>query len=260
MITFSLTPISEHLCGLQAMQDQLSKLMEDHPETLDTTIPKEASEKYKENFTIMLKGISQIELTASSKLIKQILSRLSDMSFMRLHENFIQLREMLMSELREVLLIFIPKDKSIWLEIAKNVDAEYIKSFQSALDDLKEAAVCYACGCNTAAVFHAMRILECGLGALAKDVGLSFNVQQWGTIIDQIEKEIKTIQKTMPSGPAKNERLQFLSEAAKEFAYFKDGWRNYVSHRRATYDGPKALSALNHVREFMLHLSTKLSE
>lgn len=58
----------------------------------------------------------------------------------------------------------------------------------------------------------------------------------------------------------KNERMQFLSEAAKEFFYFKDGWRNYVAHARGTYDEHQAASVLEHTRTFMNHLSTELSD
>jgi hypothetical protein len=105
-----------------------------------------------------------------------------------------------------------------------------------------------------------MRVLEHGLRALAKDVGKSFDVQNWQNIIDQIESEIRNIGKSLPSGMAKNERLQFLSEAAKEFAYFKDGWRNYVSHNRGTYDEHQARSVMEHVRSFMTTLSSRLSE
>ena len=83
--------------------------------------------------------------------------------------------------------------------------------------------------------------------------------QNWHNIIDQIESKIAAERKTLPSGAPRNERLQFLSEAAKEFFYFKDGWRNYVSHNRANYDDHQALSTLEHTRAFMTHLSSKLS-
>jgi hypothetical protein len=55
----------------------------------------------------------------------------------------------------------------------------------------------------------------------------------------------------LPKGPARNERLQFLSEAAIEMRYFKDGWRNYVSHGRGAYDEHNARGIIEHVRAFM---------
>jgi hypothetical protein len=105
-----------------------------------------------------------------------------------------------------------------------------------------------------------MMVLERGLCALAADVGLSFETEQWYTLIEQIESKITTLRKTLPRGSEKNERLQWLSEAVKEFLYFRDGWRNYVSHGRAAYDEHQALGVLDHVRAFMAHLATRLSE
>jgi hypothetical protein len=105
-----------------------------------------------------------------------------------------------------------------------------------------------------------MRILEYGLAALADDVGCTVAVGTWQNIIDQIESAIKPLGKTLPRGQEKNERLQFLSEAAKEMVYFKDGWRNYVSHNRATYDEHQARSVMEHVRAFMTALSRRLFE
>ena len=54
--------------------------------------------------------------------------------------------------------------------------------------------------------------------------------------------------------------MQFLSEAAKEFYWFKDGRRNYVSHNRAAYDEHQANGALEHVKAFMNLLSSRLAE
>jgi hypothetical protein len=101
-----------------------------------------------------------------------------------------------------------------------------------------------------------MQALESGLRSLAADVGLTFDVQQWNAIIEQIASKITDLRKTLPAGAGKNDRTQFLSEAAKEFFYFKDD----VSHGRAAYDEYQALSVLEHTRSFMNHLATRLSE
>jgi hypothetical protein len=138
--------------------------------------------------------------------------------------------------------------------------ASVIGAFPSAATDIKAAAECCAIGQSIACIFHCMRVLEYGLRALSADVGLTFDIQQWHNIIDQIESKIRDESRTLPRGAPKNERLQFLSEAAKEFFYFKEGWRNHVSHGRGAYDDQQSLDILNHTRAFMAHLSTRLSE
>ena len=153
-----------------------------------------------------------------------------------------------------------PREKSRVLFNWKKDWAAVIRSFPSAEQDVQAGVDLWALGHSTASVFQLMRVLEHGLRALAKDVGKAFDVQNWQNIIDQIESEIRTLGKTLPSGTSKSERLQFLAEAAKEFTYFKDGWRNYVCHNRATYDEYQARGALEHVKAFMTTISSRLSE
>jgi hypothetical protein len=138
--------------------------------------------------------------------------------------------------------------------------ADVISAFSSARDDAFAAVDCVALEHGTAAVFHSMRVLEKGLRALAADVGRTYDRQMWGGIIDEIESEITKFRKTAPAGVPKDERLRFLSEAAKEFSYFKNAWRNHVSHGGDPYDADQAMAVVNHVKSFMSILSTKLSE
>jgi hypothetical protein len=84
--------------------------------------------------------------------------------------------------------------------------------------------------------------------------------KNWHNIIEEIESNIKNLAKGPKTPPNTVERLKFLSEAAKEFTYFKDGWRNHVSHNRMSYDASQAYSAISHVSAFMQHLSTQLKE
>ncbi len=153
-----------------------------------------------------------------------------------------------------------PKDKVKLILSWKDDWGKALGGFSRIQVDVFSAADCFALGHYTASVFHCMRVLEYGLGALARDVGLVFDLQQWNTIIEQIEAKITEARKSLPRGAEKNERMQFLSEAAKEFFYFKDGWRNHVSHNRGTYDEYQAASALEHTRSFMNYVATHLSE
>ena len=132
-------------------------------------------------------------------------------------------------------------------------------SFHSAQEDMREARNCYALGRYTASVFHSMGVLERGLRALAQNVGEDASQANWQNIIDRIEKKIRLFRGLAKSNE-KEAKLQFLSEAAKEFTYFKDGWRNHVSHAKVRYDAPRALSILNHTFAFMSHLSSQLRE
>jgi len=153
-----------------------------------------------------------------------------------------------------------PSEKGIILFNWKEDWAAVAGSFPSAEKAILAGVDLWALGHSTASVFQFMRVLEHGLRALAKDVGKTFDIQNWQNIIAEIESEIRSLREMLPRGSEKNDRLQFLSEAAKEFFYFKDGWRNYVSHNKATYDEREARSVLEHVKSFMTVLSSRLNE
>jgi hypothetical protein len=99
----------------------------------------------------------------------------------------VALRNAIDNELKEYLYYQYPKIKGQKL---RSVDEDWravVGAFPSAGPDAFSATDCYAMGHNTAAVFHCMRVLEHGLSALSDDLGLSFDIQNWQNIIDQIE-------------------------------------------------------------------------
>ncbi len=178
----------------------------------------------------------------------------------RLATEYRILRETLDFELRGQHIYRYPAEQAVVLKEWKNDWLPALGSFPSAQSDILAAVDLWALSHPTACVFHLMRVLEHGIKALASDVGKTFDIQNWQNILDEIESEIRSQSRTLPRGIAKAERLQFLSEAAKEFHFFKDGWRNYVSHNRAVYDQNQARIVMDHVRSFMNVLSSHLSE
>lgn len=148
-----------------------------------------------------------------------------------------------------------PPEKAKALVAIDNDWKDVIEYFPECELDIRAGVDLWALHHNTASVFQFMRVLEGGLKRLARHLNIDFNIQNWQNIIDQIESEVRKRQKNLPRGKEKNKELQFLAEAAKEFSYFKDGWRNYVSHNKVTYDTYTGRSVMEHVRQFMITLS-----
>ncbi len=129
-------------------------------------------------------------------------------------------------------------------------------AFGSAHYDIHQAGNCYATNNNTACVFHLMRVLEIGLGALGGVFGVSLAHTNWAPAIQQIEKAIRDLH-TDPAWKAKpncKELQESYSQAATHFGVLKDGWRNYTVHARGKYDDGEALMILLNTREFMQKL------
>jgi hypothetical protein len=250
------------ISALQHWEDATHTLMSDP--RVNPYLDEESYNLIKKDFDIILKRANEMQIKGSLKQIEYLLKNLKVFPIAEINSNIRALHNMIQKESSELVYLFVPPEDAKWFWkfdiLGPTVSAAFSLSFDEINREMTEAGNCYATGCYTASVFHAMRVLEHGLRLLAQDVGLTYDIQQWYNIINEIEAKIRELSKTLPKGVAKNERLKFLSEAAKEFTYFKDGWRNYVSHGRTQYDGPQALSALNHVKAFMIHLATKLSE
>ncbi len=161
--------------------------------------------------------------------------------------------------------VYIPLKKlDFYLKVLEIFPKDLIFVFPGVDNDITEACWCYALDRNTACVFHCMGILQRGLHSLAKDLNVPFadtlDLENWKNIIDQIEKKIRELE-SLKKGPEKDEKLSFYSNAAVQFRYFKDAWRNHVAHLREQYDADQAHSILIHVRDFIRDLGEpKLKE
>ena len=66
-----------------------------------------------------------------------------------------------------------------------------------------------------------MRVLEIGLKALAADVSLTFDLQQWHNIIEEIESKIRDERKTLPRGAPRNSVFSFCRRPQLNFSISK---------------------------------------
>ncbi len=272
MINYHLFPLCHLLVTLTNFEEKLRErsailqggnMNEEVAKALGTTIV--VTEKDRNHIGALLKVSKQISdqmmLEKVTHRIRRFENKLrANISMSDFYAETRILRESFEDDVKSNYLYLYPIDKAKLLLQIREAWAPAIDKFGSIVVDCDAATDCYALGNNIGCVFHCMRILEIGLKTLATDVKLIFDVQQWHTIIDQIESRITAERKTLPKGAQRNARLQFFSEAAKEFFYFKDGWRNYVSHNRADYDEHQAKGVLEHVRAFMNHLATQLSQ
>jgi hypothetical protein len=147
-----------------------------------------------------------------------------------------------------------------YFDVADGFGHEVGQAFPSAVYDIQEAGNCLALGRGTACVYHCMRVLEYGLCALADKFGIAFEHKSWSAIIEPLEHAIRQI-KNQPKKPrAWKANEQFYSEAAAQFMYFKNAWRNYTAHKEFKYTEAEAEAIFRHVRDFMQHIAKRLRE
>ncbi|MBI3496076.1 MAG: HEPN domain-containing protein [Proteobacteria bacterium] len=219
-----------------------------------------ASEKesLKSSLTEMSKICGKLGLETSAELLVE---RLDDLP--QTEREFQILVDAMMGELRSTLFLFVPPHRTQFFGDRLKLGEGLKTKFPVASKEIAASGDCLAVGSYTATVFHAMRAAEIGLRALARTLKVSFpsslDLENWKNIIDQIESKIKGMEQLTKS-KKKVADLKFYSEAAAQFRYFREAWRNHVMHTRENYQEGQALDVFNHVHGFFLTLSTRLEE
>ncbi len=158
-------------------------------------------------------------------------------------------------ELSRTFFAYIDPDKAKYIQSVEDAirnppyGQDAAQAFPYSLRDMEMAGSCFACGFNDACVFHLMRVLEKSLGALAAVFNEPFQHQNWHNVIQRLQSQITKIDPSFASDW--KTKQQFYSEAACEFMFFKDAWRNHVMHGREEYDTERTTNIYNHVCVFM---------
>lgn len=143
------------------------------------------------------------------------------------------------------------------------IDAEgFAARFPSAAFEVEEAAKCVVLGRHTASVFHAMRVLEVGIRAFAKRLGIPDPTKpaekNWALILKAIKDKIDEL------WPA-NKRLPESEGAAFEALYatldaVRNPWRNATMHVETIYAPHEALHIIRCSAFFLRRLSELTDE
>jgi len=128
------------------------------------------------------------------------------------------------------------------------------EAFPAADEELQLAGRCFVLDQPTAAVYHAMRALEAGLNAFARQLEVPSDRATWGPIIDRIEAAINNARQGKLTSEQRS-LLDVFADAATHFRFLKDAWRNHAMHQRQNYDRTKAGDILRHVSQFLEHLA-----
>lgn len=203
------------------------------------------------------KECTLLGMPMSSMSAQKLIDKLSEhgITHHKVAKLFEELDGRLVDETRLMVFYSIKPSRQDLLNTENPFGNSVAEAFPSAAEDIKYAGRCLAYECWTASVMHSMRVLEVGLNALASRMGVPFEYRNWETVIDKIESAIKN------KRYADKTEEQFDSEAAVQFRYLKNAWRNHVMHvRNITYDEERATEIFGHIKEFMVHLSTRLKE
>lgn len=142
--------------------------------------------------------------------------------------------------------------------IAKHAFGEDVAAaFPSAVVNIEEAGKCLALDRATACVFHLMRVMESGLKAASKALGIPY-APSWESHLKQIDAQVQA--KYKRKGVKWKRDEPFFRDVSAHLHSVKAAWRNPTMHVVRDYTPEQAEEIFNAVRAFMRHLSTRLSE
>ena len=203
----------------------------------------------------MLRECRTLGLKASTAVLSQ---HIDDDDLPQTSREFEILVEMVEAEIGAKKFFFIPDHRVQYYEL--DLQRAISSAFPAAASEIVAAGNSFATMLYTACVFHAMRAAEIGVRALAREIGVTFQTKiefvEFGSVLDKIDSKIRDM-RNLPRGEKKDTDLQFLSEAASQFRYFKDGWRVRAAHARATFDERQALTVFDHTLSFFQTLTNR---
>jgi HEPN domain-containing protein len=193
-----------------------------------------------------------------AKLLMQMLDGTHPV--INIHDQITGLRTSLGVELDQTLFLHVKyEDGRFYRDPLDGVSNDVHDNFSSVLEDCREAARCYALGRYNASVFHSMRVLEIGLIALGSNLNVPAAANKnWHELLKQIEKAVDEIGPS--SDPDWRANRQWYSDAATQFRYVKDAWRNDIMHVHQPYTQRRAQEVLMATRSFMCQIATRLQE
>lgn len=231
----------------------------------------------------VIKDCELMELASAQKQIETIReflgknSTASDavVSHDAVQRMFIELRKRIEEDLEESLFFQIQsdkirlcftrkRDKGMTEFVVKSPEEFFgvgvIASFPSTAFEINEASRCLFLDRGTACVFHLMRILELGLRVFADQFGVASDHANWHNIIERIEKAVRNMGNDPTRATDWKDQQEFYSQAATQFMFIKEAWRNYTAHAHGKYTEEEAVSMVINVRAFMQKLATRLHE
>jgi hypothetical protein len=253
MLRFSAAKFQELMRSLQELKCEYGWQLVPREGTIDADL----ATRTEIVIGVCLECCESLDLKSSKAAIKRYLPAIRSWDLWTAVNAVKDIDSRIQDELEAELFLYVP---SIASKLYLNqfwIGEDVLKAFPGVASDALEAATCYALERYTASVFHLMRILEHGLASLAASLKVPIVNPNWHQILVACENQIKDLMKIDPTWRV-NER--FYNEAALEFRHFQRALRNHTAHAHSHYGQDEAKTAMDHVKSFMRHIASRLSE
>lgn len=209
-----------------------------------------------------LELIEEIGLTHSAKKARKISQQTTFNGYTAQHFAVAidELQERIKDELEDGYFLHLSKDEVKFFEPKEALFGKLAETnFPSIAYEIDEAAKCLALGRSTASVFHLMRTLEVGIGAIRQSLNLPDPIKpsdrNWGNILKKIKDGIDHKPATWKTGDK-----ELFEEAYASLDAVRAAWRNSTMHIENKYNPEEAEHIYTVVKGFMKKIASRMDE
>jgi hypothetical protein len=232
----------EMVNGSSRDHNDVIKLRPNHAEDLARKYEELSGVEYLPGFNAQLKRIAAFYRSGGTQAEYQFMAR--------------ALKERIEDDLEKVWFFRLSNGAEALYTNSQPFGSEVNDAFPGAIDDIEGAAKCLALEQGTATVLHLMRVMEVGLRALAKALGIPY-APSWESYLLQISTKIAAKHKTKGVKWKRDE--PFFRDVSGDLITIKQAFRNPTMHVGRKYSPDEAREIYHAVCIFMQRLATRLS-
>lgn len=201
------------------------------------------------------KACEDADLPVTSSMVSKLVETVQTEAFdiEALEDRYTQIHAVMRNELSLRVCLIVDPSRVHFFQEPLDGWGDVLAKFPSCAVDIEEASKCLALNRSTACVFHSMRVVEAGLEALAKALGIPYEYKNWDPVLKQLAHIAETEYQKLEDR-WKGQRQKFL-DARERLTAIKDALRNPTMHVRGTFTEEMAEDVYRSARGFMNHLA-----
>lgn len=169
-------------------------------------------------------------------------------------------------EMSSHLFLYIPTKQAERYQKPREGWEEVIQRFPSAVADIEECSLCFACDRWAGAVFHAVSVTEHGIIEFGKLLQLNDPKPGWQSVSRVVDKILNRT-KHADLSPLHKQHFKLIEQVSPLMLAMNDAWRNKIGHvanrlilMSGEFDDRVADDIVRATRSFMRRLASDLPE